>query len=280
MAMARGGGKRGHHRSRLCRGARKREEEKGHARTGTGGLRPQVVRGGGGHRAPTWTAADWNPCLDAAARVASCRLACARPTSEVTASFPIAPASLALPSPGHRPQLASLHQRSFQRSQAFLPPSMCEREEGWRLFSPHQQLFSPDAVRPPPPVLASSGRKSRLGSRARAAAEQPASALRRPRHGFRFAPSTPLGVVVRVGGDWARRWTPTQQPPKLSHSLSLLSGRVLLLLVHRGKMQKLNYTKRKQGNTQQTEDRKNCCRLRYSLLITVCPFHYKGVRYL
>jgi hypothetical protein len=48
MAMARGGGKRGHHRSRLCRGARKREEEKGHARTGTGGLRPQVVRGGGG----------------------------------------------------------------------------------------------------------------------------------------------------------------------------------------------------------------------------------------
>jgi hypothetical protein len=41
-------------------------------------------------------------------------------------------------------------------------------------------------------------------------------------------------------------------------------------------MQKLNNMKRKQGNTQQTEDRKNCCRLRCSLLITVCLFHYKG----
>jgi hypothetical protein len=151
---------------------------------------------------------------------------------------------------------------------------------GWRLFSPHQQLFSPDAVRPPPPVLASSGRKSRLGSRARAAAEQPASALRRPRHGFRFAPSTPLGVVVPVGGHKARRVDVDTTASELSHSLSLLSRRVLLLLAQRGKMQKLNYTKRKQGNTQQTEDRKNCCRLRYSLLITVCPFHYKGVRYL
>jgi hypothetical protein len=43
-----------------------------------------------------------------------------------------------------------------------------------------------------------------------------------------------------------------------------------------GRCRKLNNTKRKQENTQQTEDRKNCCRLRYSLLITVCPFHYKG----
>jgi hypothetical protein len=37
-------------------------------------------------------------------------------------------------------------------------------------------------------------------------------------------------------------WTPTQQPPELSHSLSLLSRRVLLLLAQRRKMQKLNNT--------------------------------------
>jgi hypothetical protein len=32
----------------------------------------------------------------------------------------------------------------------------------------------------------------------------------------------------------------------------------------------------KQGNTLQTEDRLTSSSLRRSLLITVCPFHYKG----
>jgi hypothetical protein len=54
-----------------------------------------------------------------------------------------------------------------------------------------------------------------------------------------------------------------------------LLGPLLLLVRGKGTLYLIEQ-QRKQGNTQQTEDRLSCGSLRCSLLITVCPFHYKG----
>jgi hypothetical protein len=79
-------------------------------------------------------------------------------------------------------------------------------------------------------------------------------------------------VLVEIGPEG---WTPTQQPLFFSLTLCSLPRRVLLPLALRRKMWKLNNTRRTEGNTEQTEERRNCDCLRCSLLITVCPFHYK-----
>jgi hypothetical protein len=57
---------------------------------------------------------------------------------------------------------------------------------------------------------------------------------------------------------------------------ALATTRLLLLLALGEETIKLNNTVKETKNTQQTEDRKTSCCLRCSLLITVCPFHYKG----
>jgi hypothetical protein len=83
-------------------------------------------------------------------------------------------------------------------------------------------------------------------------------------------------LVFHVGGNRARRWTPTQQP--LIVTLPPLLSRSYFHYSRQGKEMRKYLTEQKmqQGNTWQTEDRKTSSSLRYYLLITVCPFHFKG----
>jgi hypothetical protein len=82
-----------------------------------------------------------------------------------------------------------------------------------------------------------------------------------------------LGFFHEVGakllvGIGPEGWTLTQQPPELSPSLSLLSRDCYFYLREEGKCRNLT--------TQHRNKEILSCRLRCSLLITVCLFHYKG----
>jgi hypothetical protein len=97
-------------------------------------------------------------------------------------------------------------------------------------------------------------------------------ALERPQL-LHLAHDAGVGVLVEIGPEGGRRHNSpliVSLPSQLSRSYFHYS--------RRGKETRKYLTKQemKQGNTQQTEDRRfgNC--LRCSLLITVCPFHYKG----
>jgi hypothetical protein len=79
-------------------------------------------------------------------------------------------------------------------------------------------------------------------------------------------------LLVEIGPEW---WTPTQQPPEFSPPFACFRRAITSTGARRGNA-KLNRTVRKQGNNQQTGGRRTGRRLRCSLLITVCPFHYKG----
>jgi hypothetical protein len=71
-------------------------------------------------------------------------------------------------------------------------------------------------------------------------------------------------------------WTPTQQPPGLTPFLrSLLRGSYFYFYLSEERKHR-NLRRRNKENTLQTEDRRTGKGLRCSLLITGCPFHYKG----
>jgi hypothetical protein len=80
-------------------------------------------------------------------------------------------------------------------------------------------------------------------------------------------------LLVEIGPEGGRRYN----SPLIVFLPSLLS-RSYFHYSRRGKETRkyLIEQEMKQGNTQQTEDRKSGNCLRCSLLITVCPFHYKG----
>jgi hypothetical protein len=82
-----------------------------------------------------------------------------------------------------------------------------------------------------------------------------------------------MGLLVEIGPEG---WTPTQQPPEFSPFLRSLSRGSYFYLGEERERWNLIRLNRKQRNTPQTEDRRTGKCLRCSLLITVCPFHYKG----